>query len=193
MIELAVANRKEKKMSADQLVRYCAPTLAGIKTGILFTLHFTTDDIRHDISCFNKKMRKKGIRIIPLKVCETYALIYLYRPEMLERDLKDPEAVTILKRFGYSVASPDRCVADLVKRLNSSPVFPHEIGLFLGYPPSDVDGFIRNPNEGFCVVGCWKVYSNADKAVRTFNRYKRCTEEYGRMLRAGRKLEQLVV
>ena len=180
-------------MSDHQLVRFCAPTLAGIKTGSLFTIHFSTEDIRHEITELNRSLKRKGIRIIPLKVCETHALIYLYRPEMLDKDLKDPMAVKILRRFGYQISSSDRCVADLVRRLNSSPVFPHEIGLFLGYPPSDVDGFINNPNEGFCAVGYWKVYSNADEALRVFERYTRCTEEYGRMLNSGRTLEQLVV
>ena len=156
-------------------------------------LGFTKEDFRQDITAFNRTMRKKGIRIIPLKVSDTCALIYLYRPDMLDKDLKDPVAVNILKRFGYSISSPDRCVVDLVRRLNSSPVFPHEIGLFLGYPPSDVDGFINNPNEGFCAVGYWKVYSNADEAIRVFERSTKCTEEYGRMLNSGRTLEQLVV
>ena len=180
-------------MSSDQLVKYCAPTLAGIKTGSLFSLHFTTEDYKHDITVFNRTMRDKDIRIIPLKVCDTFVLIYIYRPEMLARDLKDPKAISILRRFGYPVSSTNRCVADLARRLNSSPVFPHEIGLFLGYPPSDVDGFIENPDEGYCAVGYWKVYYNEDRAKRIFERYRRCTEEYGRMLRSGRTLEQLVV
>ncbi len=180
-------------MSDYQLVRYCAPTLAGIKTGSLFTMHLPSDDLRQDITALNRSMRKKGIRIIPLKVCETYALIYLYRPEMLDRDLRDPKAKCILERFGYQINSSDRCVVDLARRVKSSPVFPHEIGLFLGYPPTDVDGFINNPNEGFCAVGYWKVYSDAEGALRIFERYKKCTEEYGRMLRSGRTLEQLVV
>jgi len=180
-------------VSEDQIVRYCAPTLAGIKTGSLFTLHNVSEDFRHDITALNRTMRKKGIRIIPLKAERDYALIYLYRPEMLERDLKDPKAANILKRFGYPISNSDRCVVDLVRRLNSSPVFPHEIGLFLGYPPSDVDGFINNPNEGYCAVGYWKVYSDADNALRIFKRYKQCTEEYGRMLRSGRTLEQMAV
>ena len=180
-------------MSEDQIVRFCAPTLAGIKTGSLFTLHFSSDDYRQDITAFNRSMRKKGIRIIPLKVCDTHALIYLYRPEMLDRDLKDPKAVSILKRFGYPVSNSDKCVVDLVRRLNTSPAFPHEIGLFLGYPPTDVDGFINNPNEGYCAVGYWKVYSDADNARRKFIRYRKCTEEYSRMLEEGRTLERLVV
>ena len=180
-------------MSEDQIVRYGAPTLAGIKTGSLFTLHTSSEDLRQEISALNKVMSKKGIRIIPLKVCDTYALIYIYRPEMLDRDLKDPKAEKILTGFGYPVNSPDRCVTDLARRLNSSPVFPHEIGLFLGYPPSDVDGFIRNPHEGYSAVGYWKVYSDVENALRLFRNYKRCTEEYGRLLRSGRTLEQLVV
>ena len=112
---------------------------------------------------------------------------------MLDKDLRDPVAAAILKRFGYGMKSSDRCVVDLVKRINSSDEFPHEIGLFLGYPPSDVEGFIKNPNEGYYEVGYWKVYSDVESARRAFKRYKECTEEYGQMLKAGRTLEQLVV
>ena len=157
-------------MSDDQIVRNCAPTLAGIKTGSLFNVSISSDrDFKQDIISFNRSMRDKGIRI------------------------SDPLAASILKRFGYSLNSSDSCVAGLVKRLKSSPKFPHEIGLFLGYPPADVDGFIKSPNEGFCEVGYWKVYSDVENAREAFRRFKKCTEEYGRMLRSGRTLEQLVV
>ena len=94
-------------MSEDQIVRNCAPTLAGLKTGSLFNVSISSDaDFRHDIALFNRSMRNKGIRIIPLKVSEKYALIYLYRPDMLEHDLKDPLAESILERFGYSECRP---------------------------------------------------------------------------------------
>ena len=181
-------------MSEDQIVRNCAPTLAGIKTGSLFNVSISSDsDFRHAIVLFNRAMRDKGVRIIPLKVSEKYALIYLYRPDMLEHDLKDPLAASILERYGYKFKNADRCVVDLARRLNSSSEFPHEIGLFLGYPPLDVDGFIKHPNEGYCEVGYWKVYSDVENARRAFRRFKRCTEEYGQMLKQGRTLEQLVV
>ena len=181
-------------MSEDQIVRNCAPTLAGIKTGSLFNVSISSDsDFRHDIVLFNRAMRDKGVRIIPLKVSEKYALIYLYRPDMLEHDLKDPLAASILERYGYKFKNADRRVVDLARRLNSSSEFPHEIGLFLGYPPLDVDGFIKHPNEGYCEVGYWKVYSDVENARRAFRRFKRCTEEYGQMLKQGRTLEQLVV
>ena len=181
-------------MSADLIVRYCAPTLAGIKTGSLFAVHSSSDqEVRCDIATLNRKFNSKGIRILPVRVCDSYSLVYLYRPAMLDKDLHDPKAVSILERFGYSMKSSDRCVVDLVRRLKGSAEFPHEIGLFLGYPPLDVEGFIRNPNEGFYEVGYWKVYSDVQSARLSFRRYRRCTEEYGRMLEEGRTLEQLVV
>ena len=72
-------------MSDYQLVRFCAPTLAGIKTGSLFTLHISDDeDFRKEISDYNRAVCKKGVRMLPLKVCSGYVLIYLYRPDMLD-------------------------------------------------------------------------------------------------------------
>ena len=180
-------------MSSEQLVRNCAPTLAGIKTGSLYTYHFRTDeDIRKDIARFNRLMNKKGLRMIPVKLCESYALMYLYRPDMLNEDLKDSLAREILSRYGYSLKGSDRCVVDLVNRLKGNS-FPHEIGLFLGYPPSDVLGFIRDPHAGYADVGYWKVYSNVESARAAFRRYRKCTAEYGRMYKSGRTLEQLIV
>ena len=181
-------------MSSEQLVRNCAPTLAGIKTGSLYTLYTSSEeDYRHDIAVFNRFMNKKGLRIVPLKVCESYVLIYLYRPSILRRDLEDPLALKILSERGYSLKGPDRSVADLIRKMREDREFPHEIGLFLGYPPSDVLEFIKDPHAGYTDVGYWKVYSNVENARAVFRRYRKCTEEYGRMYKSGRTLEQLIV
>ena len=51
---------------------------------------------------------------------------------------------------------PEQCLARLIERLKDADEFPHEIGLFLGYPPEDVEGFIQEPN-GQKYTGIWKV------------------------------------
>ena len=181
-------------MSSEQLVRNCAPTLAGIKTGSLYAIHGADiNELKQDLSALNRALRIKGIRIIPLKMCRDLALIYIYRPQMLKKDLSDPCAKEILKEYGYSLESVEGSIYELILRLRSHESFPHEIGLFLGYPPPDVLGFINNPHEGFMLTGYWKVYSNIEKAKEIFRRYKVCTQEYERMLMSGRTLEQLVV
>lgn len=52
--------------------------------------------------------------------------------------------------------------------------FPHEIGLFLGYPPEDVEGFRLHRGRDYKLCGCWKVYSDVEGARQCFRRYARC-------------------
>ena len=53
-------------------------------------------------------------------------------------------------------------------RLAQREDFPHEIGLFLGYPLGDVIGFIKNAGQNCKCVGCWKVYCNECEAIKAF-------------------------
>jgi hypothetical protein len=122
-----------------------------------------------------------------------YTLIYIYRPDFLEKDLKDPVAVSILKEKGYDIEHPAACLAKLIRHIKNDEGFPHEIGLFLGYPPEDVKGFMKNPNKGVKCVGFWKVYSDRDSAEKTFRKYRKCTEVYRREYIRGRSLEQLTI
>ena len=88
------------------------------------------------------------------------ALIYVYRPKRLEKDLNHPDALCFLKQCGYQ----NGCALDLVQQLQEklceSQDFPHEIGLFLGYPFEDVQGFIQNRGCNCRLCGYWKVYAN---------------------------------
>ncbi len=181
-------------MADEYLINYCAPTLAGIKTGSLFTIYpDPEEDIYGEIRRLNHLLRKKGLRAVLCKKCKRYALLYVYRPEMLKKDLKDPGAVSILSDRGYDYENTDICLAQLIKHIDSDKSFPHEIGLFLGYPASDVSGFIRDSRTGVKCCGCWKVYSDKDRAEKIFKKYKRCTDTYRKLFKKGMTIEQLAV
>lgn len=79
-----------------------------------------------------------------------------------------------------------------MQRLQEAETFPHEIGLFLGYPPEDVEGFMQHRTDVLC-VSTWKVYGNLEAAQRTFARYKKCTRVYLDQHRQGKALERLTV
>ncbi len=180
-------------MWEEMLVRNCAPTLAGIKTGNMFSCPFEDEQkIRFYLRGLNLALRKKGLRVIPLRYKNGNALIYVYRPVLLIRDLGSPEASRILESFGYGNASADICISKLRKRLDESEEFPHEIGLFLGYPPEDVKGFINN-SGGCKYSGLWKVYGDVEKAKNLFSKYKRCTATYCAMHKNGKSIDGLAV
>ena len=60
--------------------------------------------------------------------------------------------------------------------------FPHEIGLFLGYPPEDVEGFCRYQGQNYKLCGRWKVYGDREAACRRFQRYDHCRDALCRRL-----------
>ncbi len=81
----------------------------------------------------------------------------------LRKLLKGKVAEKLLKELGYKSDNADLCVVRLINRVRSSAEFPHEIGIFLGYPPEDVRGFIENSAKKCKCNGCWKVYGNEKK------------------------------
>jgi len=143
-------------MSEDIIVRHCSPTLAGMKTGNLFSCLFADEDeMRDSVRHWNQILVGKGLRVLPLKFKDNRALVYVYRVSSLSRDLKDDAACRLLKEKGYETEAPERCIVQLIRKLEGCGGFPHEIGLFLGYPPEDVCGFIENR-------ACQRQHENVD-------------------------------
>ncbi len=181
-------------MSEELLIRHCSPTLAGIKTGNLFACRFPDKaEMRECVRCWNNLLTKKGLRVLPLRFRNGRALIYLYRPARLSDDLRHGTAERILKERGYCTDTSEKCVVQLIRRLCEYEEFPHEIGLFLGYPPEDVCGFIENKAGGCKCAGCWKVYGDADAARKTFAKYKKCSGVYAALYAKGTSIERLTV
>ena len=181
-------------MSEETVVRQAAPTLAGVKTGSLFPYRCeSAEDLRADIRAFNRTLVPRGMCLLVLRMMERSALLYLYRPAELERDLKDSTAREVLEEAGYRCDSCAACVRELVERFRREGEFPHEIGLFLSYPPEDVRGFIENHARNYKLAGPWKVYGDVAQARQTFEKYRKCTDSYCRSLRAGFSLAQLAV
>lgn len=181
-------------MSEEMIIKHCSPTLAGIKTGNIFNYPYEEKQALWDeLRRLNGKLIPKGMRAIPLGVWQKRALIYIYRPSKLQQDLMDNMATEILKECGYSCKNADICVAELMHRIQENDTFPHEIGLFLGYPPEDVKGFIEHKGECYKCVGFWKVYGDEKKAQRCFESYRKCTHIYYDQWKKGRTFEQLAV
>lgn len=177
-------------MSEELIVRHCAPTLANLKTGSLFVCPITDrPSFFSSLRSLNELLVPKGLRALPLRIREHSALVYLYRPSRLKKDLEDPAAIKILQDHGYSCYG--KCLPKLIERVRASEEFPHEIGLFLGYPPEDVQGFLdHRPCK---CSGCWKVYGDENKAKKTFDLYKKCERVYCHQLARGIDIKRLTV
>ena len=181
-------------MPEELIVRHCAPTLAGIKSGSLFSCPYRTRDaFLGEIRDFNRRYASRGLCMLPLRYWKDKALVYLFRPQALACDLRKKDAAKLLAEAGYESLEPAACITLLRKKLARDAGFPHEIGLFLSYPPEDVRGFIENHAENFKCVGVWKVYGDAEKAQKIFEKYKNCTDFYSRCIHSGIGISALAV
>ncbi len=181
-------------MFERSLIEHCSPTLASIKTASLFTITYQTQsNLRSQLEQWNLRLGGKGVTLRIMRDNGATALIYVYREKQLSRDLRRPGVAAFLQKYGYSSLTPADAVARLETRLRAAAGFPHEIGLFLGYPLGDVIGFIENAGRNSKCCGCWKVYCNECEAMRQFARLRKCREIYARLWGAGKSVLQLTV
>ena len=183
-------------MSEEMVIDNCSPTLAGIKTGSLFSCAYgSREEIFTEVRRLNHLLAPRGLRVLVLSMGRTgkRALILVFRPASLEKDLRAAEAAEILRERGYDPDDTRACIRRLRERIRDCEVFPHEIGLFLGYPVWDVRGFIEKGSRQCLFSGLWKVYADRDGARKRFNSYRRCTRIYRDQFRRGEPLEKLAV
>ena len=157
-----------------KLAYHTAPALLGIKPASLFSVcvgEITDDEMKK----FNQKVVCKGLKLRIICKCENRRLIMLYNAQMLDLWLHKKENVALLEQYGYRTdMATEEMLERLSERIEKNGGFPHEIGIFLGYPVEDVCGFIKNGGDNFKLCGYWKVYGNAEKASRTFKNYDKC-------------------
>ena len=181
-------------MIEEYLIGHCSPTLASIKTANL--INIPCDNIiepESSISALNSMFKNKGLELLILKKCKKTVLVYAYRKAKLQNDLNKENVFAFLKQYGYKSVDADNCIKTLKSRLKESEQFPHEIGIFLGYPLGDVVGFIENTGKNSICSGCWKVYCNECEAVKTFAKYDKCKKIYQKLWLEGRSISKLTV
>lgn len=178
------------------LVRQCAPTLAGLKPGSIFCIRPSAPEIvTSKVQQWDEQLRPLGLSVQVLleRPRDCFMIVYVYRRKHLEQVVSDAGCQRFLEWSGYPTSNLDGLLAHLAYRLKTQPDFPHEIGVFLGYPLKDVIGFIQNKGQNFTCCGLWKSYSDPAEMQVCFACYRRCIETYVSLFEQGIPIERLAV
>ena len=182
------------------MIEQCAPVLASLKPAGLFRYE-TSDcaDLARRVKNWNAQLNPKGLRVRVLKGCVRthWYLVYVYRESKLCTVLEDKNVRAFLRSEGYRLPAQGQDIGMLLtqlsRRLCCAAEFPHEIGVFLGYPLSDVVGFIENRGQNFTCCGCWKAYGDPAAAQKHFAQLSKCTAVYLRLFHSGTPILRLAV
>ena len=164
----------------DRTVLHLAsPALCGIKPANLFTIESENCVLcQKRINELNKEFFKDGVKLVLLP-CKNRFLVFAYSKILLKKTLSSSRTRRYLKSKGYGCDSSEKTLSELFRRLctRSCKNFPHEIGIFLGYPFEDVVAFEKNCGRGCKYTGSWEVYGDVKSACKKMNEYKMCSEK----------------
>lgn len=183
-------NDSKSKM-AMSLAMYGAPLLKGIKPANLMMVD------GEEFMDIGSILKSTNITCFFLKGKGKKAVLYLYRKKELESCLASGEVQGFLRAFGYMSHDVEGVLGHLSKRIglyrDGSMEFPHEIGIFLGYPLPDVKGFIKNRGRNYLMSGYWKVYQNVEETAELFKRFDRERERAVGEIIAGKEISEIAV
>ena len=160
--------QKDAQTSAQMEIAWqCAPVLTGVKPSNILTLKNVSEK---EVA---ESLKEMGISYSMLCDSGARKVWLIYREEEILEILGKKEYSEFLDTQGYQHGSAE---------------FPHELGIFLGYPLADVKGFIEHNGKDFLYQGYWKVYENVEERKKMFSIYNVVKEEFIREMQAGKDL-----
>ncbi|MCR5764308.1 MAG: DUF3793 family protein [Treponema sp.] len=173
-------------MSFEQMIVYFgAPALCGLKSANLLSVksnQFSAEKILE----WNCRLSSLGKKIIPVIRSSSNVLLFIYDERLLYKALCGKEQILYLMGKKYPIAKGlDALVQELLARMSGQMSFPHEVGLFLGYPLEDVVSFEKDGGRSSKYSGMWQVYGNVEDARRKMMLYRQCSLTCSRYFNMG--------
>ncbi|MDR2258404.1 MAG: DUF3793 family protein [Treponema sp.] len=155
-------------LKLEALLRWAAgPVIAGIKPAALIRLprQLVEDAWENGGRGLCESL---GLSVLILREGAAGYLVLLYRWKLLARKLRAGPGARYLASLDYPAGPGLEGYLSFLKKRFAEPGFPHEVGIFLGYPLEDVISFSAGKPSPYACRGYWKVYHRPEKAERTF-------------------------
>lgn len=176
----------------EVFLRCSAQTICGIKPANLFPV---------PVEQFNKSILKRwkriassqGLSICVYKNSSRIVMIFIYDFLWIRKILGDFFVQFYLAGKDYfSPWDTTRTLRQLIDRLKGNVSFPHEVGIFLGYPIEDVISFEENHGKFCKYCGYWKSYCNPEDARECCDRYRQCSQMCMQWFDEGYSIPQII-
>lgn len=166
-----------------QLAAQCAPLLMGLRISSLLVI---PDSKRKELK---ELLKDSDIAYCEVLVMGEKTTVLLYDKVKLEAYLSRKKVQKLLKEMGYRRVTFEDILTAFQRRYQNYMYcgrdFPHEMGLLLGYPAGDVEGFILHEGKDFLYTGYWKVYENLPVKMQLFRQFEMAEETVMQLVADG--------
>ncbi len=169
----------DRERLAAYLAHVAAEVLAEAKPSNLFRLQDRSCRCFGDLAALWATYGEELLSDSPLEVIELQdsrpgVLILAYRRDIVAALIADHRTQNFLKRLGYPVRKGWKAVLDHLAVRFSDGGFPHEVGVFLGYPLKDVAGFLGWGQLRHSAAGPWQIYGKPEPSLALVDTLKQC-------------------
>ncbi|MDO4527800.1 MAG: DUF3793 family protein [bacterium] len=165
---------RHREDTLSYLMVKTAAVRCGVKPGELLRVPGCYKGLNGLCPTFHQRLKDLALPYRVLTSDATGVLVLFYHPTALTTTLSHIETKTFLQSLGYSMeSSPLELLETLVHRWQQAPA--HEVGIFIGYPLADVEGFMRGHRKrSISTLGDrWQVFSDLAQARRLMRRHRR--------------------
>lgn len=159
----------DRKEWEFRLANHCGPVFKGAAAANFVTLR------QADLADINKIITGSSVSFLPLWEERGSVAALFYRHSFLAALLKKDAVNLFLGQMGYRSMVSDHALSIFQERYQKfrmrEAVFPHELGLLLGFPFEDVKDYILHEGKDYLMSGYWKVYHNLPYARMRFLEY----------------------
>lgn len=179
-------------MSFDQIIVHSSsPTFCNIKPGNLFFVKNEAFD-NDKFEAWKKSFFSHGLMAFSSQISESSAAILVLNVCWARKILADVFVQSYLSEKRYHTGSVFDFVEELFSRMIENEGFPHEVGVILGYPVEDVIEFENHQGHDCKYCGCWKSYSDVDKARDCHCRFTECSRLCKKWYDEGFSINQII-
>ena len=174
-----------------QLALQCAPLITGLKISNMLIVSNKDEKLSAD----NFKNEQVFLAIVFYRMKRRSR--FFCSAEINWRNFLEREDVSeVLREEGYVEIQLGRILSIFQMRyrayMNGSKIFPHEMGLLLGYPVEDVTGFMVHGGKNSLYSGYWKVYADVARKLEIFKQFEMAKEMLIRLVSSGVSMEEII-
>ena len=164
-----------------------APLLLEIKPAVLLGVHNERAECGRRYFDLWEQYKEQivgvlGVSFIELSIQPQKKQIFFFQKKLLGNILHVTANKDFLIACGYESCTTVTDYLSLLRVRYNSLLFPHEIGLLLGYPLKDVKGFMERKADVLMCTGRWRIYDEADHSLRLMSLYAKAEEIITRLL-----------
>lgn len=152
------------------IIYYTSSVISKIKPAELVVIKKSHENTNNCWNCIKDEISQAlGLCFEEIYINDFSICVLFYNKSLFIKNLNQFSKSRILKDENYDTCSLDTIFFRLKQRFKEVE-FPHEIGVFLGYPEKDVQSYIEHKGKNYIFCKYWKVYHDLHMAVKVMDK-----------------------